>query len=155
MAEDYNRESGIPGLKDAQSAVMRVLLGTRAATKGGLVIGSGDAKKLKIANTVEYSIGGVAYKVTTEEVDFTDLTIQPISSTRYYVLAYNAAGTGLIVNGKNDTDLPNISALYCPVGYVKVVTDATGTFVPATDDLSDAAVTDTYADITVLPLVLI
>jgi hypothetical protein len=155
MAEDYNRESGIPGLKDAQSAVMRVLLGTRAATKGGLVIGSGDAKKLKIANTVEYSIGGVAYKVTTEEVDFTDVTIQPISSTRYYVLCYNAAGTGLIVNGKNDTDLPNVPATHCPVGYAKLVTDATGTFVPATDDLSDAAVTDTFADITVLPLVLI
>ena len=156
MSEVYNRESGLPGLIDVASATMRILLGTRAATKGGLTLGSGDAKKLKIANTVEYSIGGVAYKVTTEEVVFTDVTIQPISSTKYYVLAYNAAGTGKIFNGILDSlDLPNIPVTHCPVGYVKVVTDGTGTFVPATDDLSDAAVTDTYADITVLPLVLI
>jgi hypothetical protein len=155
MAEDYNRTSGIPGLLDAQSAVMRSLLGTRAATKGGITIGSGDATKLKIANTVEYSVGGVAYQVTTEEVAFTDTTVQPISTTRYYVLAYDAAGTGVIYNGTTINDLPSIPATHCPVGYVKVVTDATGTFVPATDDLSDAAVTDTYADITVLPLALI
>lgn len=155
MAEDYNRESGIPGLKDAQSAVMRILLGTRCDSAAGLTIGSSSAAKLKIANTVQYCIGGVRYSVTTEEVAFTDTTVQPISSTRYYVLCYNAAGTGLIVNGTNGTDLPNVPAGYCPVGYAKLVTDATGTFVPATDDLSDAAVTDTFADIAVLPLALI
>jgi hypothetical protein len=151
----YNRISGIPGLTDAQSAIVRSLLGTRAATKGGLTIGSGDASKLKIANTVEYSIGGVAYQVTTEEVVFTDVTVQPISTTRYYVLAYDAAGTGKIFNGTDETHLPTIPATHCPVGYAKLVTDGTGTFVPGTDDLSDAAVTDTYADITVLPLALI
>ena len=155
MAETYNRQGGIPSLEDIQSATMRVLVGTRAATKGGLTIGSADAAKLKIASTVEYSIGGVAYKVTTEEVAFTDVTVQPISSTRYYVLAYNAAGTGKIFNGTTANDLPTIPATHCPVGYAKLVTDATGTFVPATDNLSDAAVTATFADITVLPLVLI
>jgi hypothetical protein len=155
MAETYNRQSGIPSLTDAQSAVMRTLLGTRCDSAAGLTIGSSSAAALKIANTVQYSIGGVRYSVTTEEVAFTDTTVQPISTTRYYVLAYNASGTGKIFNGTNSTDLPNIPATHCPVGYVKVVTDATGTFVPATDDLSDAAVTDTYADIAVLPLTLI
>lgn len=151
--EDYNRESGIPSMKDVQSATMRVLIGTRAATKGGLLIGT-DAKKLKIANTVEYSIGGVAYKVTTEEVVFTDVTVQADLTTRYYVLAYNAAGTGKIFNGSNNTDLPSIPTTHCPVGYAKLVTSG-GTFTPAGTDLSDGAVTDTFADITVLPLALI
>lgn len=154
MAETYNRQTGIPSLEDVQSAAMRVLVGTRAATAAGLTIGSSDASKLKIANTVQYSIGGVAYSVTTEEVAFTDTTVQAASTTRYYVLAYNAAGTGTIYNGTTSSDLPTIPVTHCPVGYVKVVTDATGTFVPATDDLSDAAVTDTYVDITVLPLTL-
>jgi hypothetical protein len=133
---------------------MRHLLGTRCLSSAGLAIGSGDATKLKIANTVTFMIDGVIYTKTTAEIVFTDVTVQPISTTCYYLLSLDSGGNGVITTGTANA-LPDPPAGFCPVGYVKVVTDGTGTFVPATDDLSDAAVTDTYVNIGVLPTTLV
>lgn len=126
---------------------LRSLLDTYCMSAPLLVIGSGDAKKIKTTNTVTYCIDGVIYTKATAETVFTDTTVQAISTTHFYLLSVNAAGTLVITNGLAGEGLPDTPADYCPIGYVKVVTDATGTFVPATDDLSDAAVTDTYVDI--------
>lgn len=139
-------------LSDVNHAALRELLGTRVTAKAGLAIGAGDAAKVLIGNTVEYQIAGVMYSKTTAEIAFTDTTVQAISTTKFYLVCLNAAGTGLIVNGTAGEGLPATPDDYCPIGYVKVVTDATGTFVPATDDLSDAAVTDTYVDLAVKPV---
>ena len=125
---------------------LRSLLGTYCMSEPGIVIGSSDAKKVKTTNTVTYCIDGIIYTAATAETVFTDVTVQAASTTKYYMLSINAGGTFVITNGAVVGDLPDTPADYCPLGYVRVVTDATGTFIPATDDLSDAAVTDTYYD---------
>ena len=150
MAETYNRQSGVPGLQDVQSAVMRQLVGTRCLSSAGLAIGTSSAAAVKIANTVTYSIGGVIYTKTTAEIAFTDTTVQADGTTKYYLLSLNAAGTGLISTGTAN-DLPNPPADYCPIGYVKVVCDGAA-FTPGTTLLSASGITDTYVNITVLPL---
>ena len=125
---------------------LRSLLGTYCMSAPGIVIGSGDAKKMKTTNTVTYCIDGIVYTKATTETVFTDVTVQAASTTKFYMLSINAGGTFVITNGPVGGGLPATPDGYCPIGYVKVVTDASGTFVPATDDLSDAAVTDTYYD---------
>lgn len=155
MSESYNLGDGRPSLGDIESATMRAMLGTRCFTSPALVIGSGDASKVKIASTVNYCIDNVMYVKTTAEIAFTDLTVQPIASTRYYLLSLNAAGTGVITTG-TATDLPAVPADNCPIGYVKIITDADSTFTPATTDL-DAATTFTsvtYVNISQMPLTL-
>ena len=126
---------------------LRSLLGTYCMSAAGTVIGSSDAKKIKIGNTVTYCIDGIIYTKATAETVFTDVTVQAASTTAFYLLSANAAGTLVITNGVAGGGLPATPADNCPIAYLRVVTDATGTFVPATDDLSDAAVTDTYYDI--------
>ena len=131
---------------------LRSLLGTYCMSAPLLVIGSGDATKIKTTNTTTYCIDGVIYTAATAETVFTDVTVQAISTTKFYLLSLNAGGTFVITNGPVGGGLPDTPADNCPIGYCKVVTDATGTFVPATDDLSDAAVTDTYVDIVRKPV---
>lgn len=138
-------------LSRVQHQALRDLLGTRGLSYPLVVIGSGDAKKIKTTNTFEYCIDGVSYTKATTETVFTDVTVQAISTTKYYLLSIDAAGTFLITNGAVGGDLPALPANHCAVGYVRVVTDATGTFVPGTDDLSDAAVTDTYYNLSIMP----
>lgn len=139
-------------MKDVQHQSLRDLLGTRGMSAPGVVIGSVSAAKVKTTNTFTYCIDGVVYTAASAETVFTDVTVQAASTTKYYLLSIDAAGTFLITNGAVGGDIPALPANHAPVGYVRVVTDATGTFVPATDNLSDAAVTDTYYDLSIMPL---
>lgn len=145
-------------LGDVFSAAMRILLGNRCFTKAVCAIGT-TVQKIKTTATTEYCIDGIMYsKAATDDLFvFTDLTVQPISSTCYYALCLDKDGNGTIINGDSvltsvgGAVLPDIPADQCLIGAVKVVTDASGTFVPATDGLDDAAVTDTYYNFSCAP----
>lgn len=91
--------------------------------------------------------------------------VQPASTTVYYVLVVNAAGTvrvvqgtytgqpissqGLTVVGKSV--VPDVPDVWVPFGMVKVVTNSSTTFTPATTALDAAGLTVTFYDIGVLP----
>ena len=122
-------------------------------TAAGLLIGT-DAKKLKVANTVVAVVDGVFMTVTTEEIVHVDTTVQSISTFKKYLLSYPVAGTGsgVITQGNEAVSavlalLPAVPAGHVAVGYWQAATSGAGTFVPATDDQDDAAVTETYVDL--------
>ena len=53
-------------VRDVKHQGIRDLIATRNLSAAGLVIGSGDATKLKTTNTITYCIDGVVYtKATT------------------------------------------------------------------------------------------
>lgn len=150
-------------LGDIDIAAVRNLLGNRCFTKAVCAIG-GTVQKARTTATAEYCIDGQMYsKASTDDLFvFTDVTVQPISTTCFYALCLDASGSGSIINGTPvltasitaGTDkalIPEIPSTKCCVGAIKVVTDATGTFVPATDGLNDAAVTDTYFNFSCVP----
>lgn len=142
-------------LNSVESEILRQQLGTRCYGSAGLVIGSSSKAKVKIANTVPYSIGNVLYSKTTAEIAFTDTTVQAAGTTKYYLLSLDASGNGTITSG-TATKLPNCPANQCPIGYVKIVMDSDSTFTPGTTEL-DAATTFTsvtYVNIAQLPATL-
>ena len=136
---------------DKSDLIRRSLL-FRCFTAAGLTIGSGDATKIKIANTVTFHNNGLLKSKTTAEFAFAETDVLAISSWRRYLISLAADGTPVATIG-NDTTvnaaaalLPAVPADKTPIGTLLVATSSGGTFVPNTDDLSDAAVTDTYAD---------
>jgi hypothetical protein len=140
-----------PSLKSITTAVQRFLLGTRAFTTGALAIGT-TKSKIKTAAAINYCIDGIMYvKAATDDLFvFTDVTVQAISTTKYYLLCLDASGTATVISGTS-TGLPAIPDGVCPVGYVKIVTSAAGTFVPATTLLDAAQVTATYVNLSCAP----
>ena len=75
----------------------------------------------------------------------------------------DAAGTPSIINGTPvltasitaGTDkalFPEIPSTKCIIGGVKVVTDSTHTFIPGTTELSAAGITDTYFNLSCVPV---
>ena len=143
--------------RDAEQAAIDLLTRSqlnKCFLAAGLVIGSGDAAKIKIANTVTFINQGLFKSKTTAETVFgaTAATTVPVSSFTKYLVTLNASGTPKVTEGNNAVSavlalLPAVPANETPIGYCQVETDGTGTFVPDTDDLSDAAVTDTYVDL--------
>lgn len=151
------------GLGDVITAAVRNLLGNRCFTKAVCAIGT-TVQKARTTATAEYCIDGIMYsKGSTDDLFvFTDLTVQPISTTAFYALCLDASGNGSIINGTPVSTaaitagtakayIPEIPGTKCCVGAIKVVTDGTGTFVPATDGLDDGAVTDTYYNFSCVP----
>lgn len=150
-------------LGDIVTAAIRNLLGNRCFTKAVVAIGLNVAK-VKTTAAAEYCIDGVMYsKAATDDLFvFTDLTVQPISTTAFYALCLDSGGNASVINGTPVSTaaitagtakayIPEIPATKCCIGAVRVVTDGTGTFVPATDGLNDAAVTDTYYNFSCVP----
>jgi hypothetical protein len=152
-------------LGDVFTIPLRVLLGNRCFTKAICAIGGTKSMIKTTTNTVQYCIDGIAYeKAPTDDLFvFTDLAVQPISTTCYYALCLDKSGNGSIVNGTPVLTasitagtaaavIPEVASTLCVIGAVKVVTDGTGTFVPATDGLDDGAVTDTYFNLSCVPV---
>lgn len=147
-------------LGDVVHRTLRVLLGNRCFTKAGLAVGE-TTTKMQNANTVEYCIDGVSYsKAHTDDLfAFSTVTVQPISTTCYYVACLNAAGDGSIVNGTPVSTaaitagtaaavLPAIADTLVAVGVVKIVTSSGGTFTPGTSNVATAgAITATFFDL--------
>ncbi len=151
-------------LGDIGTAAARNLLGNRCFGSGLLAISAVSAAKVKtVTNTIAYTIDGQIYTLApTDNIAFTTLTVQPVSTTCYYAVVVNAAGTPSIINGTPvltasitaGTDkalLPEIPGTQCIIGAVKVETDSTHTFTPATTELSAAGITDTYYNLSCAP----
>lgn len=140
--------------------------GTFCLSKAGVAIG-GTATKVKTAapngSGTDFVIKGILYHLADTD-DFWTLSgsVLAVSSSVIYLLCVNAAGTMSIVEG--DAVLTaNITSGYtslkwpqpgesvCPLGAVRVDTNASVTFTPGTTNLSAAGVTDTYYDLFALP----
>lgn len=127
----------------------------------GLAIGSGDAAKILIANTVTYTVNGVFKSKTTAEVDFTATThdITAVAGSvqeAVYLMSLQADGTPIITKGTTATGasnavIPDTPANETAIGYLRLVVAAGSTDFNATsDDLSAGHLTDTYVDLTSL-----
>lgn len=151
-------------LGDVFTEALRTLLGNRCFTKAICAIGSNAAKIKTTTNTVQYCIDGQLYeKAATDDLFvFTDLTIQPVSTTCFYALCLDASGAASIVNGEPVLTalitagtavalFPKVPSTVCVVGGVKVITDSTHTFTPATTELSAAGITDEYYNFSCIP----
>jgi hypothetical protein len=152
------------GLGDIFDSVKRFLIGTRCFQSPVLAIGT-TVQKVKTSSAINFCIDGIMYALGATDDAFvhTDVTVQPAYTTKYYLLSVNAAGTCLITQGNAYTTdstglivtsltgpakLPPCPAANCPIGYIKIVTAATG-FTPATT--SHATLT-TYVNMSALPV---
>lgn len=127
-------------------------------TDPGVVIGSSDASKIKITNTVKYLHNGIFKSKTTAETAFTATTHDIEADAdevqeACYLVCLNAAGTvtihmGEIATGTGNALLPEIPAGLTPIGYLRLAVAAGATdFDASSDDLSDGHLTDTFYSI--------
>ena len=151
-------------LGDVGSAALRNLLGNRCFGKALLAISATATACKTVTNTITYSIDGQLYTLApTDPIAFTTLTVQPVSTTCFYAVVVDAAGTPSIINGTPvltssitaGTDkalFPEVPSTQCIIGGIKVETDSTHTFTPATTELSAAGITDTYYNLSCVPI---
>jgi hypothetical protein len=151
-------------LGDVFTKVLRTLLGNRCFTKAICAIGSTATKIKTTTNTVQYCIDGQLYEksATDDLFVFSDVSVQPVSTTCFYALCLNAAGDASVVNGEpvstaaitagtSKALFPEVPETVCVVGGVKVETDSTHTFTPGSTALSAAGITDTYYNFSCIP----
>lgn len=151
-------------LGDVFTSALRTLLGNRCFTKAICAIGSTTTKIKTTTNTVEYCIDGIMYeKAATDDLFvFTDTTSQADLTTCFYALCLDKDGNGSIVNGTPvltasitagtaKATLPEVPATKCIIGAVKVETSGAA-FVPGTTALSAGTVTDTYYNLSCVPV---
>lgn len=151
-------------LGDVETAALRNLLGNRTFGKALLAISATATAVKTVTNTITYTIDGQLYTLApTDPIAFTDLTVQPVSTTCFYAVVVDAAGTPSIINGTPVLTasitagtakalFPEIPSTKCILGGVKVVTDSTHAFTPATTELSAAGITDTYFNLSCVPI---
>lgn len=152
-------------LGDLDHRALRVLLGNRCFTKAICAIGTTATKVKTTTNTVQYCIDGQIYEksATDDLFVFSDVTVQPVSTTCFYALCLDASGTATIVNGTpvltasitagtEFAYFPEVPDSVCVIGGVKVDTDSTHTFTPGTTALSAAGITDTYYNFSCIPV---
>jgi hypothetical protein len=123
----------------------------------GLTIGSGDKKKVKIANTVAFISAGVPALKTTAEVAFTASTHNitahaSVNQVRWYLLSLVAAGTATLTAGVQGASavatIPATPAGGTPIGLIKLTNAAGVTIFDANvDELDEAHITDEYFDL--------
>lgn len=162
-------------LDDIPQGPLRQALGLRVNTVPVLAINTGGAATVKTTNAIGYTIDGrpytkaalsaVALAVNTTlqaKITFsTALAVQPVSTTVYYILVINAAGTvsclqgtysGQTFTGANiplgDGSMPDPDdPAYCIIGGIKIVTNSSTTFTPGTTALDAAGLTVTFVDL--------
>lgn len=132
-------------------------LATRCLSAAGLVIGSSDPAKVKIANTVTYLVNGVFKSKTTAEVTMpAGMTMASTTAIRerYGVITLPAGGTPTVTPGTMagsglavlpaTTDLPADEAI---IGYIKVVAAANTVYTAGTTNMDASGITTTYFDV--------
>lgn len=91
--------------------------------------------------------------------------VQPISTTVYYVVMLDASGNVGVIQGGyagqtitvnnqpyvSNGGMPTMPDGYTPIGVIKVATNGSTTFTPATTALDAAGVTATYFNVSTLP----
>lgn len=160
-------------LADLTSADLRALIGNRGLGKPGWDIGAA-ANDIEFNAAVTWCIDGVTYeKVTSgsypDDVDVSGLTFMTEAGATTAVSAlatgYDAiflvVGTtsttfrivqGTAVATGGDCYCPKCPAGYAPVGAVKVANASGSDFTFGTTNLSTANVTDTYFDLSAVPV---
>jgi hypothetical protein len=140
---------------------LRVLLGTRMMTSGKLAIGSTPANVA--TGAFDYCVDGIAYSkgAVAAGTAFTDLTVQPVSSTWDYLVLIDKAGTisiqrdtiQVVPAGQKPSErrLPPVPEDHVLVGVVTITTNGSTTFTPATTALNAAGLTVVYTN-TALPV---
>lgn len=132
--------------------------GTRALASAGLAIGSSSKAKLKIANTVVYTIAGAFYSKTTAEVAFTATTMDIAANAAsvqeaVYLLSLAADGTATITKGTTaagagNAAIPATPASNVAIGYARIAVAAGATpFDASTDELDAAHLTVAYTNV--------
>lgn len=146
-----------------------------------LAINAGGAATVKTTNAINYSIDGkwftkaalAALVLATDATLQAQVTgsasygVQPISTTVYYLGIVDATGTVKFLQGtyngqaftpyigpKGSGDIPSpllLGDTYAPFGVIKIVTNASTTFTPATTALDAAGLTVTFTDIDQIP----
>lgn len=163
-------------LDDIQGLALRCLLGNRVSgTPAVLAINAGSAATIKTTNAINFSIDckpilkaalsavALAVNATLQpKITFqTTFYVQPASTTVYYLLLLNAAGTVSVLQGTytgqtftganipvGDSSIPDPQdAAYCAFGLIKVVTNSSTTFTPGTTALDAAGLTVTFTDL--------
>lgn len=142
---------------------LKTVLGNIIGNSAKIAIGT-TKSKVKTVAAADYTIDGQIYTLAATDDFFvhTDLTVQPVASTKYYALCVDAAGAGSIIAGPNNLTVAvsaqtnkaavaKIPATVCLVGIVKIVTDATHTFTPATTLHDAAGITASYYNVATVP----
>ena len=160
-------------LDEFQQSPLRQALANRVLTRPILAINAGGAATVATTNAIVYTIDGLilnkaalsAQALTVnatlqQKLTFsTGFYVQPASTTVYYTLVMNAAGTVSCLQGQYTgqpfagasvpvgvTAIPDPDDLtFIPFGGIKIVLGAT-TFTPGTTVLDAANVTATYRD---------
>lgn len=154
---------------DIDHADLRQAIANRAYSKGGIAI---DAAPQDVETTaaVDYSINGVMYQlaiqaaidvsglgVRTESGETAAMTAQATATDRIYLLVLNAAGNIRVVQG---VAVPTGATCYCPrvppdhaaFAAVKVANASGSAFTFGTTSLATSGVTDTFFDLTMVPV---
>lgn len=167
-------------LTDIQTRALREMLGTRNLSTAGLGVANGTSSKVDSANAIATIINGAfcaasalnEYVLTAKAALQNPIThqdtfyVQPVSTTVYYVFVIDAADNVYTIQGtysgqvlasdrgpRGDGSIPRVAVpdTYAVLGAVKVETDSTHTFTPATTGFDAAGITDTWYDWAVLP----
>jgi len=119
-----------------------------------LTFGSSDAKEIKLTNDVTgiHNAGLRKADVSAAEIAFADTTVLTNGNSARYLVSLTAAGALLITNGTQAGSvgaavLPAVPADNVPLGELLMTAD-TGTFTPATDEISNANFTDVFTEFT-------
>ena len=133
---------------------------TGSFSKAGLAEGT-NAATIKTAAPngagTDFAINGIGYhKADTDNIATGSAAQQAVSTSCLYLVQINAAGTISIKKGTEQltADLgdnlslqwPEPDADNCPIGGIKVATDASTTFTLGTTDLGASGITDVYYD---------
>jgi hypothetical protein len=112
---------------------------------GGLAIGSGSKKKIKVANTVYAYVDGVFVTKTTEELTLTTACNVTAAKFNVIIVSMSSAGVLTATPGTEGATLAAVVAGTPPtgnvvLGFVIINPTGTGNFVGGTTDLDDATV---------------
>lgn len=163
-------------LVDINSLTMRTMFGNFVSgVLPILAINLGGAATVKTTNAISYAVDGrrstkavlaavaLAVNATLQpKITYgTSFYVQPISTTVYYVLLLDAAGTVTTLQGQytgqtftgssvplGASNMPDPEdAAYSAFGMIKIVTNGATTFTPGTTALDAAGLTVTFYDL--------
>jgi len=166
--------SGTPGgvqldsINPQQEGLLH-LLGNRGMSLPGFAIDAAATQDVETANEYQYSINGIGYtKAAQTGIDISAATFVNGEGTTvdianiaddyqgYLMAVIDSAGTikftqGPIVAITATVTRPRCPANHCPIGDVLIYNESGAAFVVGTTGLDTSGVTDTYADLMIVP----
>lgn len=151
-------------------SLLNILL-NRALSDAGSAEGT-NANTYKTTATLNFIIKGQFYtKAATDNVAFSAATgaqalkAIPDGKTCYFLLLIDKDGNQKVAQGLNSGEaavggreapgtipkVPKTTVEYCCYGILKVVNSTGSEWIPGTDDLGEASLTDTFYDVACIP----